>query len=71
MLNKCIKSLKEKYYETINGIHDVDWTKQLVWEINRDDVRINTIVQQYPIHYHIKEFANKIEPIYDKLLESN
>jgi len=55
----------------INGIHDVDWTKQLVWEINRDDVRINTIVQQYPIHYHIKEFANKIEPIYDKLLESN
>jgi len=55
----------------INNTQDFNWYKQLIWEINKNNFRINTIVQQYPVHYHNKEFASMIEPTYDKLLASN
>ena len=55
----------------INNITDADWTNQLVWEISNHDFRINTVSQQYPVHYHNKDFAKTIEPIYDKLLGSS
>ena len=53
---------------SINNIASEDWRKQLVWEIDKGEVRINTISQRYPFHYYIKEFAQEVEPIYDKLL---
>jgi hypothetical protein len=52
----------------INGTAAEDWRKQLVWELTEHGFRINTVVQQYPFHYHIKEFAQELEPVYDKLL---
>lgn len=52
----------------INRLRSDDWTEELVWEIGKDYVRINTIAQQYPLHYHIKHFAKTVEPIYDSLL---
>ena len=52
----------------INQLAQEDWTRELVWEIGRDFVRINTLAQQYPLHYYIKSFAKEVEPIYDQLL---
>jgi hypothetical protein len=34
-----------------------DWTKEYVYEIHKDILRINTIPQLYPLHYYIKHFA--------------
>lgn len=47
----------------VNGLPTEDWTDSLVYEILPNTLRINTIPQLYPVHYHIKSFA-------DKLLES-
>jgi hypothetical protein len=47
----------------VNGIPSEDWTKTLVYEILPDIIRVNTYTQQYPFHYHVKTFS-------DKLLES-
>lgn len=47
----------------VNGIPSEDWTKTLVYEILPDVIRVNTYTQQYPFHYHVKTFS-------DKLLES-
>lgn len=53
----------------ILGIAADDWRKQLTWELLDDgSFRINTVVQNYPVHYHQKDFAQELEPIYDKLL---
>lgn len=46
------------------------WTEQLVWEFDQGQIRINTIAQEYPLHYHVKEFAHKLEPLYGQLLAS-
>lgn len=35
----------------------VDWTKDFIYEVLPDTLRINTIPQLYPFHYHIKNFA--------------
>jgi hypothetical protein len=45
----------------INDLPVEDWTKILVYEVLPHTIRINTIPQQYPFHYHIKEFQNNIE----------
>jgi len=45
-----------------------DWTKHFVWELDEGRFRINTIAQQYPVHYHTKLFAYEIEDHYDQLL---
>ena len=55
----------------INGTAQEDWTTELVWEVGKDFFRINTIAQQYPLHYQVKEFAHTLEPIYDNLLGSS
>ena len=46
------------------------WTEQLVWEFDQGQIRINTIAQEYPLHYHVKEFAHELEPLYGQLLAS-
>jgi hypothetical protein len=44
----------------INGLPTENWTDALIYEILPHTFRINTIAQQYPVHYHIKNFANVI-----------
>lgn len=43
-----------------NG-HSENWTNELIYEILPDVLRINSFVQQYPFHYHIKNFSYKLE----------
>lgn len=45
----------------INGLPSEDWTDSLVYELLPGVVRINTFVQMYPFHYHIKKFAEVYE----------
>jgi len=45
----------------INGLPSEDWTDVLVYEILSHTLRINTVPQMYPVHYHVKKFANEIE----------
>lgn len=44
----------------INGLSTEDWTNSLVYEINKKSLRIHTIPQLYPFHYHVKSFSDKI-----------
>lgn len=44
----------------INGLPSEKWTDTLVPEILPHTFRINTVPQMYPVHYHIKSFANDI-----------
>lgn len=44
----------------INGLPTEDWTDTLVYEISPTVLRVNTYPQQYPFHYHIKNFCDKI-----------
>lgn len=44
----------------VNGLPTDKWTDTFVHEILPHTFRINTIPQLYPVHYHLKEFANEI-----------
>ena len=44
----------------INMIPSEDWTDSLVYECLPDQIRVQTIPQQYPFHYHVKTFCDKI-----------
>jgi hypothetical protein len=35
-----------------------DWTNELMYEFTEDNFKIDTIPQLYPVHYHVKSFAN-------------
>ena len=54
----------------INRLEQEDWTKELVWELDGANIRINTVDQQYPFHYNNKDFAKTLNEYYDKLLAS-
>ena len=54
----------------INYTRSEEWTKELVWELNEQGLRINTIQQTIPTHYYVKTFADTLEKHYDKLLAS-
>lgn len=45
----------------INVLPSEDWTDILVYEILSNSLRINTIPQIYPFHYHVKKFSDIIE----------
>lgn len=45
----------------INDCISDDWTDTFVYECLPHTIRIQTIPQQYPLHYHVKKFANKIK----------
>lgn len=45
----------------INDLQSEDWTKELIYEVNHNSLRVNTFPQLYPFHYHIKNFCNIIE----------
>lgn len=44
----------------INGSATEVWTDSLVYELSTHTFRINTFPQIYPVHYHVKSFANTI-----------
>jgi hypothetical protein len=44
----------------INGTTTENWTDTFVYECLPDQIRIQTIPQMYPLHYHIKNFCDKI-----------
>ena len=44
----------------INETPTVNWTDTFVYECLPDHIRIQTIPQRYPFHYHIKNFSDKI-----------
>lgn len=48
----------------INDTPTENWTDTLISECFPDQIRINTIPQMYPLHYHIKGFASIIESTY-------
>ena len=45
----------------INTMPTENWTETLVYEIHPHTLRINTIPQMYPFHYHIKSFSAILE----------
>lgn len=49
----------------IGGNTDV-WYDELIYEISKTCIRIGTIPQLYPLHYHNKKFASKIMECYDQ-----
>lgn len=49
--------------QDINGLSVENWTHELVYELN-DTVKINTIPQRYPFHYHIKDFSKELKRYY-------
>lgn len=44
----------------VNGLPTEKWTDTFVYELLPHAFRINTIPQTYPVHYHLKDFANVI-----------
>lgn len=49
--------------QMINDLYTDDWTNELVYEFN-EPLRIQTIPQLYPLHYHVKDFAHKLYDAY-------
>jgi hypothetical protein len=49
----------------INGLPSEDWTDILIPEVLPNTLRINTIPQMYPFHYHVKKFSDKLENCYE------
>lgn len=47
-----------------------DWTKQMQWEITDSATRLNTVACMWPLHYHVKSFAQEGNQCYDQLLAS-
>jgi len=44
----------------ITGTFTECWTDTLVYECTPEAIKVNTYVQEYPFHYHIKSFSDKI-----------
>ena len=44
----------------INGTPTENWTDTLIYELLPNQIRIQTYVQRYPFHYHIKSFSDTI-----------
>jgi hypothetical protein len=44
----------------INEIPTENWTDTFVYECLPDHIRVQTIPQRYPFHYHVKNFSDKI-----------
>lgn len=53
----CMVHMKQH----VNGIPSEDWLKTLVHEFTTQGFRVNTVAQNYPFHYTMKNFADIIE----------
>ena len=49
----------------INGLPSEDWTDTLIYEVLLHTLRINTVPQMYPFHYHVKKFSDILEKNYE------
>jgi hypothetical protein len=49
----------------INNLSTEDWPNELVYEVFPECFRVNTFVQNYPFHYHVKEFSSILEKSYE------
>lgn len=49
----------------VNKLPSEDWTQILIYEALPEVLRVNTVPQIYPFHYHIKSFADKLENCYE------
>lgn len=54
-LFKDMSMIHMKQY--INNLPSEDWTDIFVYEVLQDTLRVNTIPQMYPFHYHAKHFC--------------
>jgi hypothetical protein len=52
--------------QMVNDTDTSDWTDSLVYEFTENGFRVNTFLQTYPFHYHIKHFSKKIKE-YDRI----
>lgn len=50
----------------INNTHTEDWTDSLIYEISKECLRVNTIPQYHPFHYHVKSFSKKLREVYEQ-----
>jgi hypothetical protein len=50
----------------INFLEDEDWTKEMVYELNKSNIRINTVEQMYPFHYQVKDFSKILNKHYEQ-----
>lgn len=57
-LFKDMSMIHMKQY--INNLPSEDWTDVFIYEILSDTIRINTIPQMYPFHYHAKHFCDTL-----------
>ena len=44
----------------INGTPTENWTDTFIYECLLNQIRVQTVPQQYPFHYHVKNFCDKI-----------
>lgn len=49
----------------INNLPTEKWTDTFIHELYPHTFRINTMAQMYPVHYHVKEFADVILEKFD------
>jgi hypothetical protein len=47
----------------INHLPTENWTDTLIYECLPDQLRIQTFPQQYPFHYHVKNFCDKLSEV--------
>jgi hypothetical protein len=47
----------------INNLPTENWTDTLIYECLPDQLRIQTFPQQYPFHYHVKNFCDKLSVV--------
>ena len=51
----------------INYLSGEDWTKELVYELDKSNIRVNTVDQMYPFHYQVKEFSKVLNEHYEHI----
>jgi len=47
--------------QMVNNFYSDDWTKEVVCEFTDNGFRVNTFLQKYPFHYHIKDFSKVVK----------
>lgn len=51
--------------QMINNLNTEVWTDECVYEISKQYLRVNTVPQMYPFHYHVKKFGSKLDEAYE------
>lgn len=46
--------------QMINQLNTEDWAQELIYEVLPHTLRVNTVPQMFPFHYHVKSFSDKI-----------